>query len=149
MSAVLSDNSRGGFTMDLQLMQFVMRILALALLYCVLHVIYFGINTRRYRNDPVLRPLLVRKHKRYVIACVAIIVLIIAVVEGIVVPHLGRHYFPLLDIHLLFCAIMVVSGALAMIRNGSRSPNHRLFAYVAAVSAIMVCITGLAVTCYI
>lgn len=129
----------------LQILQLALRLLALLLLCCTWRVIYLRLDADKYKRHATWPLYQIKKRKKYITACVVIVAIIVAIVEGIIAPRIGRHYFPLLDVHLFLCAIMVASGCLAVLF----SAKHPLFGRLTEISTVLVSLTGFALTYYL
>jgi hypothetical protein len=112
-----------------------------------LSVIYTGVGTRRkdfhVRGTQIALP----HHKGCLWGLLAVTIVVVGFVEFFAAPLFGHHVTWELLAHWLFCAIAVVAGVTAVIKNGVRHEKiHGGFGHAAAASAICYSITGFMVT---
>ncbi len=130
----------------------VMYVLCVILAVLVNRAALYGIQARKY---PAYRALIVKTHMRVVFGSVATVFAIVYIVEFIIRPHIPRHFSLLFDAHLLFCGMLIASGASAITsgfiakKSLSKKSWHRVPARATWLFGNLVSITGAFVTYYL
>jgi len=126
--------------------------LSTALIASICMTVFYAVDLPRGRKDKQYPKTALARHVAWMKASIAVLALIVLVVEGAIVPQLGRHYTPLLKVHLFLCACTLLCGTVAWLLNPIRrrdaphSPYHNLFGIFAAGMGFAMTFTGVAVT---